>query len=561
MAAASPASRKDLIGGLCRLGLELSGPISQYPAQLHRDPMTPPREIELKLEVPEHALARLTRSRLLQKAQRATQRPTYLVSVYYDTDTRKLRKHGLTLRVRRIGRRYVQTIKRESDASSALMDRCEWEHHIAGRKPDLALAGDTGLESILSKKLQARLKPLFETRVRRMVYPIRGRNSEIELTIDKGTIAAGRRSSPICEVELELKRGDAAELFKVARKLAQQVPAQLTVISKPERGYALIVGKKASAVGAAAVAISPDASCQTAFQISARACLHQIVANQNPTRTGDPEGVHQARVGLRRLRAAISLFGGMLRDPRSGTIERELKWITGELGPARDLDVFLKGVVTPATAGKSRHPGMATLTCDLRRKRREAFGRARSAIESDRFRALVLDVAAWIEAGDWTRKADKLARATRDQPIATAAAAEMQRRRKKIMKLGTKLVELDPARRHRMRIQAKKLRYASDFFGVTFPGKKAVRRRKEFIASLGQLQDTLGDLNDISVHQKLTERLADARENGGKRKRGAANEAFAAGRLSSGEEARIASVLKDAKRAYARFAKAKPFWR
>jgi hypothetical protein len=107
MAAASPASRKDPIGELCRLGLELRGLISQYPAQFHRDPMTPPREIELKLEVPEHALARLTRSPLLQKAQRATQRPTYLVSVYYDTDTRKLRKHGLTLRVRRIGQRYV----------------------------------------------------------------------------------------------------------------------------------------------------------------------------------------------------------------------------------------------------------------------------------------------------------------------------------------------------------------------------------------------------------------------------------------------------------------------
>ena len=206
------------------------------------------------------------------------------------------------------------------------------------------------------------------------------RNSEIELTIDKGTIAAGRQSSPICEVELELKRGDAAELFKVARELAQQVPVRLTVTSKPERGYALIAGKKARAVGATPVAISPDASCQAAFQISARACLHQIVANQNPTRSGDAEGVHQARVGLRRLRAAISLFGGMLLDPRSSTIKRELKWITGELAPARDLDVFIKGVVTPATAGKSQYPGMATLTRDLRRKRREAFGRARSAI-------------------------------------------------------------------------------------------------------------------------------------------------------------------------------------
>jgi CHAD domain-containing protein len=173
----------------------------------------------------------------------------------------------------------------------------------------------------------------------------------------------------------------------------------------------------------------------------------------------------------------------------------------------------------------------------------------------------VLDIAAWIEAGDWTHKADKLARATRNQPIAAAAAAEMQRRRKKIMKLGTKLVEFDPARRHRMRIQAKKLRYASEFFGVTFPGKKAARRRMEFIGTLGKLQDTLGDLNDISVHEGLTERLADARQNGGKPKRGAANEALAARWVSGREETRIASVLKDAKRAYARFAKARPFWR
>jgi CHAD domain-containing protein len=160
-----------------------------------------------------------------------------------------------------------------------------------------------------------------------------------------------------------------------------------------------------------------------------------------------------------------------------------------------------------------------------------------------------------------TRNADDLARAFRDQPIATAAAAEMERRRKKIVNRGTRLAELDPVRRHRMRIQAKKLSYASEFFGVTFPGKKAARRRKEFIAALEPLQETVGDLNDISVHEGLTERLVDAQENGDKPKRGAAKEAFAAGRLSGREEARFDSVLKDAERAYARFAKARPFWR
>jgi triphosphatase len=523
--------------------------------------MNPPQEIELKLEVPEQDLERLTRSPLLRSIQNRTRRPASLVSVYYDTDTQKLRKHGLTLRVRRIGRRYVQTIKQERGASSAFMDRYEWEHEIAGIKPNIALAEDTGLESILSKKLQANLKPLFETRVRRKVYPLQSGGSEIELTIDKGAIVAGRQSLPICEVELELKRGDKAQLFNVARALAAQVPIQLAVTSKPERGYNLIAGNSPRALGAAPVAISPDARCQAAFQTIARTCLHQIIDNQNLTRNGDPEGLHQTRVGLRRLRAAISLFGGMLLDPQSAMIKSELKWITRELGPARELDVFIKQVVLPATAGKSRQPGVATLTRDLRRRRRAALGRARSAIDSDRFRTLLLDTAAWIEAGDGNSDADELAHALRDQPIAIVAAAEMERRRRKVLKRGAKLAELDSARRHGIRIQAKKLRYASEFFGSVFPGKKASRRRKELIAALKLLQDSLGALNDISVHEGLTERLAIAPDNIGKRKFRSAKKAFAAGQLSGREEARITSVLKSAERAYARFAKAKLFWR
>jgi triphosphatase len=147
------------------------------------------------------------------------------------------------------------------------------------------------------------------------------------------------------------------------------------------------------------------------------------------------------------------------------------------------------------------------------------------------------------------------------QSIAAAAAKEMGRRRRKILKQNTRLTELDPVQRHRIRIQAKKLRYACEFFGATFPGKRAARRRKKIIAALTFLQDTLGDSNDISVHEGLAERLAVAEANTRKRNPRSANKAFAAGRLSGREEARIASVLKNAELAYARFAKAKPFWR
>jgi triphosphatase len=216
--------------------------------------------------------------------------------------------------------------------------------------------------------------------------------------------------------------------------------------------------------------------------------------------------------------------------------------------------------VKPVADGKPSRPGMAVLTKELRDKREHAFARAQAAIESARFRALVLATAEWIESGDWTRNADDLNRAQCETPIAAVAADELRRRRKKILQRGARLSEIDPQRRHKLRIQAKKLRYAAEFFAGAFPAKRAVRRRKHFVAALAKLQDALGDLNDIAVHEALTERIIDEQTAGDKRRRGRAKKAFAAGRLSGREEARVASVLRDAERAYGVFAKVRPFW-
>jgi len=522
--------------------------------------MWPAREVELKLEVPTDSLYRLARSPLLRAARKKSPKPTTLVSVYFDTDKLKLRHKGLSLRVRRIGRRHIQTIKQESGESAAVFTRDEWEHQIGGRQPDLDLAQDAALGPVFGKKVRRSLKPIFETRVRRTVYPIHSGDSEIELTIDKGKVEAGRQSSPLCEVELELKRGESAELFKLARMLAEEVPVQLAVKTKAERGYALIAGERPEPVKAASVALTPNCSRQSSFQAIARACLRQLVANQPATLGGDPEGLHQMRVALRRLRAAVSLFADMLIGPRTEEMKTQFKWITQELGPARELDVFIKRVARPVADGKPNGPGMAVLAKDIQRRRDEAFTRACAAVESTRFRDLVLDVAGWIEAGEWTRSTDDFVRLLREQPIVPAAADELRRRWKKILKAGAQLDELDPQRRHKMRIQAKKLRYASEFFGGAFPGKKAMRRRKDFVVGLEKLQDALGDLNDIAVHEGLSEQIVDAQDASGKQHEDRAKKAFAAGRLSGREEARIASVLKDAQLAYHAFAKAKPFW-
>src|SRR5262249_896636 len=338
--------------------------------------------------------------------------------------------------------------------------------------------------------------------------------------------------------------GESAELFKVARVLAEEVPVQLVVKSKAERGYALITGEEPEAVKAAPVALTPDWSRQAAFKAIARACLRQLVANQPATLRGDPEGVHQMRVALRRMRAAISVFVDMLLDAQTEEMKTQFKWITQELGPARELHVFISRVVRPVARGKPNGPGVAVLAKDLQQRREEAFARACAAIESTRFRNLILDTACWIEAGDWARNPDDLTRMLREQPIVGAAVDELRRRWRKLLKAGVQLRELKPQRRHRLRLQAKNPRHASEFFAGAFPGKKGARRRKRFVGGLEQLQDALGELNDIAVHAGLTERIVDAQDARDKQREGRAKKAFAAGRLSGHEEARIVSVLK-----------------
>src|SRR5262249_39572653 len=315
---------------------------------------------------------------------------------------------------------------------------------------------------------------------RKVVERRRGK-SEIGLSIDKGKVEAGRKSSPLCEVELELKRGETADLFKLAKALAHEVPVQLAVKSKADRGYALLTAKKVASVKAMPVVFAAESDVQGAFQIIARACLHQLVANQSLTLAGDAEALHQMRVALRRLRAAIPLFSDMLTDPQTEALKSEFKWITGELGPAREFEVLLKRVAKPVVGRERGEPGVALVSWELRKKRDDALARACAAVESPRFRDLAIDTAAWIETRDWTRNPTDAVSKLRERAFAAVAAEQLRRRWKKLLKSGKCLDALDPQHRHRLRIQAKKLRYAAEFFAPAFPHKKSILRRKDFV--------------------------------------------------------------------------------
>jgi triphosphatase len=509
------------------------------------------KELEVKLDLAPDSLRALKKIPRL-RAQNGTPTRRTEVSVYFDTDDHKLRKNGLMLRIRRVGRHYIQTIK--ANGHSAPIERDEWEAEIAGQKPDLSLAKGTALEPLVTKKFRRQLRPLFETRVRRTVYPIVGDKNAIALAVDQGTIDTGMRSVPLCEIELELEHGSATELFDVAREITEVLPARIAVKSKSERGYEILDNKQELPARAGRIDLPAAATSRDAFKVIGLTCLKQVIDNEPALIKGDPEGVHQMRVGLRRLRAAISLFAALLHDPQTVTIKAELKWLAGELGPARELEVLVQRVA-PMKRQRRRWRGMPLLSHEIAERRDAALKRAQDAVRSARFRSLTLDLTAWLETGQWINPQDDLVRDLGDLPIAVYAAEQLTRRWRKVSKKGKALAKLDARSRHRLRIQTKKLRYAAEFFARLFSNKQVVKRRKRFLAALERLQDGLGDLNDIAVHEKHIAAM------GVHRRPSNPSRVFAAGLLTGREDSRIEAAITEANEAYVDLVKIKRFWR
>jgi inorganic triphosphatase YgiF len=514
--------------------------------------MAPHKEREIKLELPPASLPHLKQIPLLRALQTPPKRASE-VTVYFDTDKSTLRKHGLMLRVRRSGGRRIQTIK--ATGNTGLFERDEWEAEIAGDQPDLTLARGTALEPLAKGKLERRLKPMFETRVTRTVYRLADDDCAIALSIDRGKIDTGAKSVPLCEIELELERGKLAVLFEVARELTRSVPAQLALESKSDRGYQLIDSNEGAPAKARPIDLAAGTSAREGFKVIGRACLKQIIDNKPALLAGDAEGVHQMRVGLRRLRAAISLFGALLRDPRSAAIKTELKWLTGELGPARELEVLMQRVIAPVQKRHAHWEGLSLLSFELAKRRDMAVTQAQNVVTTGRFRALTLDIAAWLETGEWTEPADDLVRDRGELLVEGFAAEQLARRFRKVRKRGKLLAQLSARRRHLLRIQAKMLRYATEFFGILFTNKRSVGRRKRFLDILERLQDGLGELNDIAVHEDLISAMAM------RRRRSNPKRAFAAGLLTGREDARIEAAMEAATGAYTDLVAVKPFWR
>ncbi len=511
-------------------------------------------ETELKLLCTPDDLAAVRRNKLLHDAF-AGQRPRHLRATYYDTPDLRLRAAGFGLRLRRdAGSGAVrQTLKAAGADAAGLFQRDEWEVAVAGEHLDRDALAQTPLPAILENDDPAALLiPVFTVEAERTSARVKSGSSVVEVTLDHGAAIAGTARGAICEVELELVSGKPRDLFALVRKLARNAALKPGLHSKAETGYALYTGEQAAPVKAFDAGLDPDMTVGDAFSAIARASLQQLMANEPAlVRAQDPGAVHQMRVAIRRLRAAVALFRKAIKDKDRKRITRELRWLARNLGDARELDVFLETDVARLRRKRPKNDDAAALAAHFETEREAAYGRILAIMSGPRYRTLLLDTLAWIECGAWQRKS--ATRKARAMPVWTLARDNLARRSSDVRRRARNLSSLEVKERHALRLDVKKLRYAAEFFAPVFSARdeKSAKRAAKFVKALEQMQERLGALNDAATSLSLTGRLD--RNDAGQRR--------AAKLIEEDHVGRAAKSLSDAREACAAFIKAKPFWK
>jgi CHAD domain-containing protein len=247
------------------------------------------------------------------------------------------------------------------------------------------------------------------------------------------------------------------------------------------------------------VALDQELQPAQAFAAIAHECVRQLAANtQGALLDENPEFVHQMRVALRRLRSALRLFRPHLPAPIMRDVKPELQWLAAQLGKVRDWDVLV-GETLPRLlrAQPGARPGAAerAIVAAVKARRDAAARSMHRALRSRRFAALLSELARVLAL----LQLDEPAAAKKRPRLSTFAAHKLQKAHARLRFKPRELQGMTPDARHQVRIDAKRLRYAVEFFSSLYPPKAAAR----YAERLAALQDALGTLNDHAVAADL----------------------------------------------------------
>jgi inorganic triphosphatase YgiF len=383
--------------------------------------------------------------------------------------------------------------------------------------------------------------------VERTTRQLQSEDSRLELALDDGTVRAGSAEGAVCEAELELKSGAPECLLRTAAKLFSAETVRLSETSKAERGYSLALGRSN---GHAHVEpqrgvlpeLRQEQTCGEAFGLIVQSAADQIVANRLAVlETEDPAAAHQLRIGLRRLRSALSAFRPLHDTAAVRELEGHAQTLARTVGQLRDADVLIEHIYAPVAGLIRTDPGLPRLREALLAHRAQARREVRTALAGQPWSALQLYLALWAPT---LEDADTLAR-----PLRKFARQALKKQWRKVAASGERLDDLSVEERHAMRKSLKTLRYATEFFASLYPEEET----RQFIKETRSLQEVFGYLNDVVAAERLAAICHDGCPDSREAQR-------AAGYILGWHNAQATHAWKDAHKGWLELKAAPQFW-
>jgi len=460
-------------------------------------------ETELKLTLTPETAAKLC----LRLNQLVWPRPTETIplhAIYYDSEDLRLKAAGIALRVRLEGDRYVQAVKIGRSSSGGVQRVEEIEIPVKDARPRLKAIPDKAARRAVKEALGAApLTPVWETEMERLAVKLHGPDGTlVEVAVDQGQIIARGSVRPFYEAELELKKGSMAALFDLARVLFPDGGLDFSRLSKAGRAALLAetgrIDPEAAPRRAAVVGLTRGMGAEAAARDTLRECFDQITANAELIReTAQPDGPHQLRIGLRRLRSALSVFGPVIGGDEHDRLAAEARWLGQMAGIQRDLDVCLADILQPAAREFPDEPGFARLIEAMSARARRNRIILRDILECTRTQKFLLDLGKFTEGRGW--REDGAQKELRKRRIETLAAEALDKRWSRTRQAAENIATLDVEARHALRKELKKLRYTVEFF-APLHDEAALRG---FLKPLKKLQTLFGALNDLAMAEAM----------------------------------------------------------
>jgi len=507
--------------------------------------VAPPPALTLEFALDPAAAARLTRHPAIRGARQGRGRAVAEELIWLDSAEGELAAHDLALEATPRGARRLLRIRPEAAAP--------WLPGTPTAPAGDVAAGKTSETATLAHDP---LVPVAAFSGRRSVLPLLTEQGPVQAELLVGKLRTVAAERPVARLRLA---GAPPAVLALANRLAADLSLLPPRAVLAEEGRALARGTVPRPRRHGPPDLSGAATVEAALAGAIGHLLEVMLHHASLCGPGEgpgegPEGVHQMRVALRRLRSVLKAFRPAARDPALDRFDDGLRRLAQLLGPARDWDVFLPGVGAAAAAAIGPDRRMAALGRAAEARRLAAYVALRRALEGVAFRRLVLDGLGlllerpWREGGPKTPSEEAAAQAARhallDGPVAGFAAVLLDRRWAKLREEGEDIASHAPAALHEVRLEAKRLRYAAELFAPVWPGKTARR----FLKRLAALQEELGVANDTAVARALVASL------------GAAVPAWAVGAVEGFATAQAGGARKHALSAWEDLMLAEPFW-